>query len=71
MRKPTPGGRPSKGDRVVVASRMPRQLADEIKALSDDRDEYLSDLVATLVRIGLRHRNELPAPAQESLAIGA
>lgn len=66
-----PNGRPSKGDRVVVYSRMPRPQAEAVKQLADARGMPVSDLVAGLVALGLRHQGELPAPTQESLAISA
>lgn len=66
-----PTGRASRGDRVVVYSRMPRPQADAVKGWPTTRGMHVSDLVAGLVALGLRHQAELPAPTQESLAISA
>jgi hypothetical protein len=46
-------GRPSKGDRVVVYTRVPRPVGDAIRAISDKTGMAMSDVVAALAAKGL------------------
>jgi hypothetical protein len=54
-------GRPSKGDRAVVYTRVPDTLLTPIKAIVDSTGENQSDIVASLAVIGLRHQDEFHA----------
>lgn len=58
-------GRPSKGDRDLMATRLPTPTAALVRELAEVRDWTYSDTLAALVAIGLNHRDELPAEAAE------
>lgn len=64
------GGRPHKGTRKLVHTRLPVDEAEEIDGLADERGETRNDYVAALLRLGLKHRHELPPPAQTVLDQG-
>ncbi|MCE0767402.1 hypothetical protein LWC35_31550 [Pseudonocardia kujensis] len=55
------GGRPSKGPRDVIVTRVPTSDSAELRELAEARDWSFSETAAALIRIGLRHRDELPA----------
>jgi hypothetical protein len=57
------GGRPSKGQRDLFVTRPPMEDADKLRDLADELGMTLSDTLAALLRIGLRHLGELPAPS--------
>lgn len=72
MAKRRPGpGRPSKGHRELMATRLPHDVSGDVKALAEARDWSYSETLAELVAIGLRHLDELlPVPtAQEELPL--
>lgn len=61
MAKRRPGpGRPSKGDRALMATRLPLDDAEDVKALAEARDWTYSETLAELVGIALKHLDELP-----------
>lgn len=71
------GGRPSKGERDLLVSRVPRQIAEEIRKQADDLDITLSEYIAGVLaeahgferplyereRIAQRDQEELPISA--------
>jgi hypothetical protein len=66
MPKRRPGrGRPSKGDRDLMATRLLAPTAALVRELAEARDWTYSDTLAALVTIGLHHRDELPAETAE------
>jgi hypothetical protein len=67
MAKRRPGpGRPSKGDRELMATRLPLDVSGGVKALAEARDWSYSETLAELVAIGLNHLAELPpAPTEQ------
>lgn len=66
-------GRPSKGPRDMIVTRVPTVDSAELRELAEARDWSFSETAAALIRIGLRHRDELPtealANAQEELPL--
>lgn len=58
------GGRPSKGPRDVIVTRVPTTDSAELRELAEARDWSFSETAAALIRIGLRHRDELPVEAK-------
>jgi hypothetical protein len=54
-------GRPSKGPRDVIVTRVPTVDSAELRELAEAHDWSFSETAAALIRIGLRHRDELPA----------
>lgn len=67
-------GRPSKGERDVVVTRVPTVDSSELREIAEQRGSSISETAAALIRIGLRHRHELPdvpssAEAQEELPL--
>jgi hypothetical protein len=54
-------GRPSKGPRDVIVTRVPTEDSAQLRELAEARDWSFSETAAALIRIGLRHRDELPA----------
>lgn len=63
-RTAAPGvGRPSKGSRDVIVTRVPTVDSTELKKLAEQLDLSHSETAAELIRIGLRHRSELPQAA--------
>lgn len=52
-------GRPSKGDRHTFVTRVPQQDSLEVQAIAHQRGWSYSETIAELVRIALRHRDEL------------
>lgn len=64
------GGRRYKGERKLVHTRLPEAEAQAIDDLADERGETRNDYVAALLRLGLKHRHELPPPAQTALDQG-
>jgi hypothetical protein len=59
-------GRPSKGDRVVTWTRLPRAHRETAEALAAELGQPLSEVLAALVAIGFNHRSELVLPAARS-----
>jgi hypothetical protein len=60
------GGRPSKGPRDVIVTRVPTVDSAELRGLAEARDWSFSETAAALIRIGLRHRDELPPETSTS-----
>ncbi len=54
------GGRPSKGAREFMATRLPLGSSEIVKQLAEERDWSYSETLAALVDIALAHRAELP-----------
>ena len=63
------GGRPSKGDRRMVGSRMPISDADKLHAVAAAQGVTVSDYVADLVRAHLRNVDLDGITNQEALLI--
>ena len=63
------GGRPSKGDRRMVGSRMPVSEVDKLHAVAAARGVTVSDYVANLVLAHLSHVDLQSIPDQEILPI--
>ena len=66
------GGRPSKGPRDLMVTRLSISDGEQVRALAAELDWSYSDTLAALVRIGLSHRAALPKPktdAQEELPL--
>lgn len=59
-------GRPSKGPRDAIGTRLPRAHSEQLRAVAADLGWYNSDATAELIRVGLRHLGELAAPARGS-----
>jgi hypothetical protein len=59
------GGRRSKGPRDLMATRLPIEEADRIRDLAEERGMTNTDFLAELLRIGLRHLDELQATQKE------
>lgn len=59
-------GRPSKGDRVVTWTRLPRAHREKAEALAAELGQPLSEVLAALVAIGFNHRSEFALPAARS-----
>ena len=60
------GGRPSKGPRDLMVTRLQAPVAEQVRNLAVDRDWSYSDTLAALVAIGLEHLADLPvAPAEQ------
>lgn len=57
------GGRPSKGPRDLMVTRLSIADGEQVRALAAELDWSYSDTLAALVRIGLSHREELPPAA--------
>jgi len=55
-------GRPSKGDRDVLYTRVPRPVGDAIRALSDQTGMAISDVIAALAAKGLGMPEWAPQP---------
>ena len=55
-------GRPSKGDRDVLYTRVPRPVGDAIRALSDQTGMAISDVIAALAAKGLGMPELAPHP---------
>lgn len=65
-RQPGRGGRPSKGPRDLMVTRLQTHVAEQVRALADDRDWSYSETLAALVAISLDHLADLPgAPAEQ------
>ena len=45
----TGGGRPHKGDRWLVSTRLPRELADELRSQAEREDLAFSDVLVNAV----------------------
>ena len=61
MAKRQPGrGRPSKGQRDLMVTRLPIEVGQRVRDLAEQRDWSYSDTLAALVASGLRHLDELP-----------
>jgi len=60
------GGQPHKGDRRLLATRLPRPLADEIEERSDVLDMSLSDYLAMVLTEHLA-TTDRPDPGQTEL----
>lgn len=66
MPKRTPGkGRPSKGERDLMVTRLPIATGEAVRELAATRDWTYSDTLAALVMVALSHQDELPAPTPE------
>ncbi len=63
-RRPAVGGRPSKGDRKDIKTRVQRVVAEDVEARADAAHQYVSDYVAALIDLGLRYSNQLPLEFQ-------
>ena len=59
-------GRPSKGDRVVTWTRLPRAHREKAEALATELGQPLSEVLAALVAISFNHCGELTLPAARS-----
>lgn len=58
-------GRPSKGTRDLMVTRLPLSDGQAVRGISEARSWNLNDTLAALVAIGLAHADELPpAPIQ-------
>ena len=55
-------GRPSKGDRDVLYTRVPRPVGDAIRAISDQTGMAISDVVAALAARSLGMPDLAPRP---------
>ena len=65
-------GRPSKGDRVVIYTRVQRPLGDAIRALADETGMSVSDVLAALAAQSLgmqEHAPELTSNDQQELPL--
>ena len=62
-------GRPSKGPRVAIGTRMPEAHGAQLRAVASDRGWYHSETAAALISVGLRHLQEVTAPAQGTDAL--
>jgi hypothetical protein len=59
-------GRPHKGERVVTWTRLPRHVRDQAERIAGDKGWPVSDVVAELASLGLKHFDESPqSPAAE------
>ena len=54
------GGRPSKGDRDTMVTRLPADEGAAVRQLAVDLDWSYSDTLAALIRLGMQHREQLP-----------
>jgi hypothetical protein len=54
-------GRPSKGDRDVFYTRMPRPVGDLIRTMSEETGVAISDIIAGLAARGLGMEQYAPA----------
>ena len=59
-------GRPSKGDRVVTWTRLPRSDREVVDELARELGQPVGDVLAALVAVGLKHRGEMTLPASKS-----
>ena len=64
-RRPAGSGRKSKGDRHLIASRVPRSLAEVVMDRADALDISISECVADLLEVAVRYAP--PVNAQEAL----
>jgi prepilin-type N-terminal cleavage/methylation domain-containing protein len=60
-------GRPSKGDRRIVACRHPRGQADAIEELARMRGLTLTEVMVALTAVGLKHLDEAKLPAEREV----
>ena len=71
-RRPAQGGRPSKGEREPVLTRLPRQLADRLRDEADDQGLTYSDWLGNLVA---KHSGEpplaVPPPPEDQIPLSA
>jgi len=66
------GGRRSLGERALLGTRLPIQEADYLRDLADEYGMTNSDFLAALLRIALRHLDEMPPTvAQKELPLKA
>lgn len=71
IRQANPGaGRPSKGDRHAMMTRLPRPVADRVMRLAAQLDLSYSDTLALLVDIGL-DSDRLPGHLKKELSESA
>ncbi|RZT75461.1 hypothetical protein EV383_6201 [Pseudonocardia sediminis] len=56
-------GRPSKGPRVAIGTRIPEAHGTQLRSVASDRGWYHSETAAALISVGLRHLQEATAPA--------
>lgn len=59
------GGRPGKGPRDTMITRLPVEVGQDVRQLAVEKDWSYSDTLAALIAIGLRHPHELPAGSAE------
>lgn len=72
MAKRQPGrGRPSKGERDLMVTRLPVEVGRRIREIAERRDWSYSETLAALAAIALLHVDELPADStdQEELPL--
>lgn len=65
-------GRPSKGDRIVIYTRVQRPLGEAIRALADEMGMSVSDVLAALAAQSLgmqEHAPELTPNEQQELPL--
>lgn len=53
------GGRPSKGARDTMVTRLPANEGAAVRQLAVDLDWSYSDTLAALIRLGMQHREQL------------
>ncbi len=60
-------GRPDKGDRDVLYTRVPREVGDAIRARAEETGMTISDVVAAFAAdaLGMSHLAPRPAPAEQ------
>ena len=54
------GGRPSKGQRDQMITRLHLDVGRSVRDLAEEKDWSYSDTLQALIRIGLDHLDELP-----------
>ena len=65
-KRPAGPGRPSKGQRHLMATRLPIDVADAVRDLAESRDWSYTDTLAALIALGLDHVTDLlPASTQQ------
>jgi len=65
QRRSSGAGRRSKGPRDLMATRLPLAEADRLRDLADELRMTNSDTIAALLRIAMKHLDELPVVANE------
>jgi hypothetical protein len=54
------GGRPSKGPRDAMLTRLHPEVGQRVRVLAEEKDWTYSDTLEALICIGLDHLDELP-----------